>query len=85
MLFDEATASLDSHTEKQIQAALKNVTRGRTTITIAYVFQRPASFCSELTIIWTAIAYQPSLKPTKSWSFMMAALLKGEGMLSYLT
>ena len=35
MLLDEATASLDSDTEKQIQNALENVTRGRTTITIA--------------------------------------------------
>lgn len=37
MLLDEATASLDSHTEEQIQEALENVTRGRTTIVIAYV------------------------------------------------
>lgn len=37
MLLDEATASLDTHTEKLIQGALENVTRGRTTITVAYV------------------------------------------------
>ncbi len=37
MLLDEATASLDSHTEKQIQNELEAVTRGRTTITVAYV------------------------------------------------
>ena len=37
LLFDEATASLDTHTEKLIQEALENVTKGRTTITIAYV------------------------------------------------
>ncbi|KAF2677302.1 hypothetical protein K458DRAFT_436767 [Lentithecium fluviatile CBS 122367] len=36
ILLDEATASLDSHTEKQIQAALETVTKGRTTITIAH-------------------------------------------------
>lgn len=35
ILLDEATASLDSHTEKQIQEALETVTMGRTTITIA--------------------------------------------------
>ncbi|CAD6577321.1 MAG: hypothetical protein ASARMPRED_008216 [Alectoria sarmentosa] len=37
MLLDEATASLDSHTEKQIQSALETVTAGRTTISIASV------------------------------------------------
>lgn len=37
LLLDEATASLDSHTERQIQDALERVTAGRTTITIAYV------------------------------------------------
>ncbi|KAL1604777.1 hypothetical protein SLS60_004317 [Paraconiothyrium brasiliense] len=35
ILLDEATASLDSQTEKQIQGALETVTRGRTTLTIA--------------------------------------------------
>ncbi|KAK3389312.1 ABC transporter [Podospora didyma] len=36
LLLDEATASLDSHTESQIQDALERVTYGRTTITIAH-------------------------------------------------
>lgn len=36
LLLDEATASLDTHTERQIQDALERVTSGRTTITIAH-------------------------------------------------
>ena len=36
LILDEATASLDTETEKQIQDALKELMRGRTTIAIAH-------------------------------------------------
>jgi ATP-binding cassette, subfamily B, heavy metal transporter len=35
-LFDEATSALDSHTEKEIQASLREVSRSRTTLVIAH-------------------------------------------------
>ena len=36
LLFDEATSALDTHTEKEIQANLKEVSTGRTTLVIAH-------------------------------------------------
>ena len=36
LLFDEATSALDTHTEKEIQASLQEVARGRTTLVIAH-------------------------------------------------
>lgn len=36
LILDEATAAMDTQTERQIQAALTNITRGRTTIVIAH-------------------------------------------------
>jgi ATP-binding cassette subfamily B protein len=36
ILFDEATSALDTHTEKQIQTNLREVSRGRTTLMIAH-------------------------------------------------
>src|SRR5262249_57491399 len=36
MLFDEATSALDSHTEREIQASLAEVSADRTTLVIAH-------------------------------------------------
>lgn len=36
LLFDEATSALDTHTEKEIQASLRDVSKDRTTIVIAH-------------------------------------------------
>jgi ATP-binding cassette subfamily B (MDR/TAP) protein 6 len=36
LLLDEATSALDTHTEKQLQTALKTILQGRTSLTIAH-------------------------------------------------
>jgi ATP-binding cassette subfamily B protein len=36
LVFDEATSALDSHTEKEIQASLREVSKNRTTLVIAH-------------------------------------------------
>lgn len=36
LIFDEATSALDTHTEKEIQASLREVSAGRTTVIIAH-------------------------------------------------
>ncbi len=36
LLFDEATSALDSHTEKEIQASLSQISKNRTTLVIAH-------------------------------------------------
>ena len=66
MLLDEATASLDSHTEKQIQSALEAVTSNRTTITIAFVIPTqlpfdPASLQKPLLICLVITTYRHRL------------------------
>ena len=53
MIYDEATSSLDTHTEKEIMASINEAAKGRTNIVIAHTVCPPswtatASSCSRM-------------------------------------
>ncbi|MCR6629721.1 MAG: ABC transporter ATP-binding protein/permease [Magnetospirillum sp.] len=50
LLFDEATSALDTHTEKEIQASLREVSRNRTTLVIAHRLSTVVD-CDEIIVL----------------------------------
>lgn len=50
LLFDEATSALDTHTEKEIQASLREVSKNRTTLVIAHRLSTVVD-CDEIIVL----------------------------------
>ncbi len=50
LLFDEATSALDTHTEKEIQASLREVSKNRTTLVIAHRLSTVVD-CDEILVL----------------------------------
>ncbi len=50
MLFDEATSALDTHTEREIQESLRDVSRNRTTLVIAHRLSTVVD-CDEIIVL----------------------------------
>jgi ABC-type transport system involved in Fe-S cluster assembly, permease and ATPase components len=50
LLFDEATSALDTHTEREIQASLREVSRNRTTLVIAHRLSTVVD-CDEIIVL----------------------------------
>lgn len=50
LIFDEATSALDTHTEKDIQVALKNVSKNRTSLVIAHRLSTVVD-CDEILVL----------------------------------
>ena len=63
LLLDEATASLDTESEKIVQKAFENAAEGRTMVVVAHV--RPPSWCIPVCLTVRTRIIGPEVKTSK--------------------